>query len=146
MFSSFHVKKIQFLYQTSPELVKLTFHFYHFKKVFPRFCFHPVQKKISYDFLYICVCFTELAESLPNTQRSPYPTKRRNYLYFYVLFLILHQNCLKFDLLSVVCCVLGASAGAKSSTLPLPHRLNVEKPVPRERDRGGGGGMDGYYR
>lgn len=40
-------------------------------------------------------------------------------------------------------CVLGASAGAKSSTLPLPHRLNVEKPVPRERDRGG---MDGYYR
>ncbi|XP_063702162.1 protein still life, isoform SIF type 1-like isoform X3 [Culicoides brevitarsis] len=56
----------------------------------------------------------ELAESLPNTQRSPYPTNKRR-----------------------------ASAGAKSSTLPLPHRLNVEKPPSnRERDRGG---MDGYY-
>lgn len=38
--------------------------------------------------------------------------------------------------------LLGASAGAKSSTLPLPHRLNVEnKQVSRDR-----GGVDGYYR
>lgn len=35
----------------------------------------------------------------------------------------------------------GSSASAKSSTLPLPHRLNVERPyVPKERER------DGYYR
>lgn len=36
---------------------------------------------------------------------------------------------------------LGASAGAKSSTLPLPHRLNVDRTcVSKERER------DGYYR
>lgn len=35
----------------------------------------------------------------------------------------------------------GSSASAKSSTLPLPHRLNVERSyVPKERER------DGYYR
>lgn len=35
----------------------------------------------------------------------------------------------------------GASAGAKSSTLPLPHRLNVDRAcLPKERER------DGYYR
>lgn len=42
---------------------------------------------------------------------------------------------------SLSVCALGSSSSAKSSTLPLPHRLNVERPyVPKERER------DGYYR
>ncbi|KXJ72493.1 hypothetical protein RP20_CCG017878 [Aedes albopictus] len=57
----------------------------------------------------------ELAESLPGSnQRSPYPIRRRS------------------------------SASAKSSTLPLPHRLGPERPPQvreRERDRD----RDGYY-
>lgn len=36
---------------------------------------------------------------------------------------------------------LGASSSAKSSTLPLPHRLNVDHTyIPKDRER------DGYYR
>lgn len=47
-----------------------------------------------------------------------------------------------FSLSSLGCLyLLGSSASAKSSTLPLPHRLNVERPyAPKERER------DGYYR
>ncbi|XP_058835327.1 protein still life, isoform SIF type 1 isoform X1 [Topomyia yanbarensis] len=59
----------------------------------------------------------ELAESLPgSTQRSPYPMRRRS------------------------------SASAKSSTLPLPHRLGPERPQPvRERERERDRDRDGYY-
>lgn len=40
----------------------------------------------------------------------------------------------------------GSSASAKSSTLPLPHRLGPERPVQvRERDRDRDRDRDGYY-
>jgi hypothetical protein len=100
----------------------------------------------------------ELAESLPGSnQRSPYPTRRRKGS--------LTQSCSKIFSCSLhfapFCsteisflflrfarrlpfrrfCLLGSSSSAKSSTLPLPHRLNVERPyVPKDRER------DGYYR
>ncbi|GLV41393.1 hypothetical protein CBL_06623 [Carabus blaptoides fortunei] len=63
----------------------------------------------------------EFAESLPGSnQRSPYPTRRRQ----------------------------GPSV-SKSSTLPLPHRISVDRPASsmagRERDRERERDRDGYY-
>lgn len=75
-----------------------------------------------------------MAESLPgSTQRSPYPTRRRNELLSQV------EQMHKSLMLS------GSSASAKSSTLPLPHRISVEQRqqpsqyAPKDRER------DGYY-
>ncbi|XP_055627876.1 protein still life, isoform SIF type 1 isoform X1 [Toxorhynchites rutilus septentrionalis] len=64
----------------------------------------------------------ELAESLPGSnQRSPYPIRRM----------------FPFS---------GSSASAKSSTLPLPHRLGPERPPSvRDRDRDRERDRDGYY-
>lgn len=104
------------------------------------------------NFLFI---FVELAESLPGTQRSPYPTRRRKgsltNLRSNLNAKVFNQKYLNFQSISFVhnfafsiakhSTVIGSSSSAKSSTLPLPHRLNVERPyVPKERER------DGYYR
>lgn len=85
----------------------------------------------------------ELAESLPgSTQRSPYPTRRRNLInvYFFLFFQFTNfEKCFSTQFLKTK----AGSSSAKSSTLPLPHRLNVERPsynVPKDRER------DGYYR
>ncbi|XP_021697786.1 protein still life, isoform SIF type 1 isoform X2 [Aedes aegypti] len=73
----------------------------------------------------------ELAESLPGSnQRSPYPIRR---------ILVRSASACNSDV-----GMNGSSASAKSSTLPLPHRLGPERP-PQVRERDRDRDRDGYY-